>query len=144
MSGTTYRSPLPPPLQSYTKKHPTQLPVIQHNCASSNHILLSLFSSFSSTFPPCIVAIQEPFLFNGAALKLRNYQLICPPLSPNYKIFTCFYILSSFAISVSFVPLFFDHSDFCAISLFFSSSPSSNIYHQFQSTTSTTGNAYDI
>jgi hypothetical protein len=67
-----------------------------------------------------VVAIQEPFLYNGYPLWVPNYLLLSPPVSPNYKIFTCFYIHSSFASSISFVPLFFDRGDFCGISITFS------------------------
>jgi hypothetical protein len=119
MSDTPSRTPLPAPLLTYKRHHPSQIPVIQHNCANSNHVLLSLFTSFDVKSPLCIVAIQEPFLVNGSPTRVPNYQLISPPVSSSYKVFTCFYILSSFVNSFSFVPLFFDCGDIFAISITF-------------------------
>jgi hypothetical protein len=137
MSDTTSRKPSLAALPSHMQHHPNQIPVIQHNCASSNHVLHSLFSSFDLKSPPCIVAIQEPFLVNGSPLRLPNSQLIYPPVSPSYNVFTCFYFISSFVDSGSFVPMFFDCGDVCAITIilpketFIHYLPSPSIYNVY-------------
>jgi hypothetical protein len=130
MSKMTSLTLSPAPLPTCKRHHPNQIPVIQHNCANSNHVLLSLFSSFDLKSHPYIVTIQEVFLVNGSPTRVPNYQLISPPVFSSHKVFTDFYILSSSVDSVPFVPLFVDQSDICAISITF---PKETLIHYIPS-----------
>lgn len=95
------------------------LQITQHNCAGSNAIFLSLFSSFSKKNPPLIVAIQEPCLFNNVPLHAPAYSCIFPSSSTNDKVLACFYVLKDWEKLVAYSPLFFDRSDFVGISFTF-------------------------
>src|SRR5260221_11749781 len=123
MSNTrTTRSSLPAPLASNSQKSQYDFSIIQHNCAGSNSILLSLFSLFQSFSLPSIVAIQEKFLFHGRPLVVPCYPLISPVVDESSKVILCFYFLNSFIAVTSFIPLFFNTGDFCGIFLSFKSS----------------------
>src|SRR6266566_8571098 len=100
------RTPSPAPLASFIQSSCFNFTIIQHNCANSNPILISLFSSFNHNTPPVIVAIQEPFLYKDQPPSVPSYTLIAPPKPPNAKVLTCFYILTTFLESISLVPLF--------------------------------------
>ena len=119
MSDNSSRTSSPTPLASFIKSSEFNLTFIQHNCANSNPILISLFSSFSKKAPPVIVAVQEPFLYNDQPLSVPSYTLISPPKPANGKVLCCFYVLTAFLDSISFVPLFFQRGDFCGLSFSF-------------------------
>src|SRR4030088_3077402 len=51
------------------------LNIFQHNCCGSNQVFLSLFSNLK-TFNPDIIAVQDPFLFNGKPLNVPGFTLI--------------------------------------------------------------------
>src|SRR6266702_878704 len=111
------RSPSPAPLASFTQSSMFSLSIIQHNCANSNSILISLFSSFNRKSPSVIVAIQEPFLYKDQPPSVPSYTLIAPPKPTDGKVLSCFYILTSFLNSISLVPLFFNRGDICGLSI---------------------------
>src|SRR5260221_5459719 len=111
------RSPSPAPLASFTQSSMFSLSIIQHKCANSNPILISLFSSFNRKSPPVIVAIQEPFLYKEQPPLVPSYTLIAPPKPTSGKVLTCFYILTTFLDSISLVPLFFKRCDICGLSI---------------------------
>src|SRR6266566_4796371 len=121
MCASYSRSPSPSPLASLSTTNQQSVTIIQHNCATSNPILISLFSSFKKNSQPAIVAIQEPFLFNGQLPSVPSYTLISPPNSPTVKVRCCFYIQTIFLNSISLVPLFFNRGDLCGLSLSFPS-----------------------
>ena len=54
---------------------PSSLNIFQHNCCGSNQVFLSLFSNLK-TLKPDIIAIQDPFLFNGKPLNAPGFTLI--------------------------------------------------------------------
>src|SRR6266699_6889546 len=105
------RSPSPAPLASFTQTSTFSLSIIQHNCANSNPIMISLFSSFNKKQPPVIVAVQEPFLYKDQPPSVPSYTLISPPKPTSGKVLCCFYILTTFLDSLSLVPLFFQKAD---------------------------------
>src|SRR6266566_3059653 len=121
MCASYSRSPSPSPLASLSTTNQQSISIIQHNCATSNPILISLFSSFKKNSQPAIVAIQEPFLFNGQPPSVPSYTLISPPNSSTDKVRCCFYIQTAFLNSISLVPLFFNRGDLCGLSLSFPS-----------------------
>src|SRR5258706_8033165 len=108
-----------PPLASFIKSSEFNLTFIQHNCANSNPILLSLFSSFNKKSPPAMVAIQEPYLYKEQPLSVPAYTLITPPKPSDGKVLCCFYVLTAFLDSISLVPLFFNRGDICGLSISF-------------------------
>src|SRR6266550_7004768 len=132
MCDNSSRTPSPAPLASLSTTNQDSIVIIQHNCATSNPILISLFSSFKKHSQPAIVAIQEPFLFNGQPPSVPSYTLISPPNSPTDKVRCCFYIQSAFLNSISLVPLFFNRGDLCGLSLSF---PNTGFRHLFKSLT---------
>src|SRR6266576_2703064 len=132
MCDNSSRTPSPAPLPSFSTTSKDSISIIQHNCATSNPILISLFSSFKKNSEPAIVMIQEPFLFNGQPPSVPSYSLISPPNSPTDKVRCCFYIQSAFLNSISLVPLFFNRGDLCGLSLSF---PSSGFRRLFKSLT---------
>jgi hypothetical protein len=119
MSDTISHTPSPPPFPSHKPQHPNQIPVIEHNCGNSNHVLLSIFSSFNSKSRPCIVAIQLPFLVNESPLHVPNYRLISTTVSSFYTVFTCFYVLPSIVESFSCVTFFLIEATFAPFPLNF-------------------------
>src|SRR6266568_1059857 len=126
------RSSSPAPLASFTQTSIFSLSIIQHNCANSNPIMISLFSSFNKKQPPVIVAVQEPFLYKDQPPSVPSYTLISPPKPPNAKVLSCFYILTSFLNSISLVPLFFNRGDICGLSI---SYPDNRFRRLFKSVT---------
>src|SRR6266566_272979 len=133
MCSNSSRTTSPAPLASFS---PTtnfeNISIIQHNCATSNPILLSLFSSFRNSSQPAIVAIQEPFLYNGQPPAVPSYTLITPPTSSTEKVRCCFYIQTLFLNSISLVPLFFNRGDLCGLSISF---PNTGFRRLFKSLT---------
>src|SRR6266581_2355630 len=117
MRDSPSRTPSPAPLASFTQTSIFSLSIIQHNCANSNPIMISLFSSFNKKQPPVIVAVQEPFLYKDHPPSVPSYTLIAPPKPSNGKVLSCFYILTSFLNSISLVPLFFNRGDICGLSI---------------------------
>src|SRR6266566_6172010 len=107
MCDNSSRTPSPAPLASLSTTYQDSIVIIQHNCATSNPILISFFSSFKKHSQPAIVAIQEPFLFNGQPPSVPSYTLISPPPATG-KVRCCFYVQTAFLDSISLVPLFFD------------------------------------
>src|SRR5258706_1915410 len=132
MCDSPSRTPSPAPLASFIQSSIFNLSIIQHNCANSNPILISLFSSFNHSSPPVIVAIQEPFLYKDQPPSVPSYTLIAPPKPTDGKVLSCFYILTSFLNSISLVPLFFDRRDICGLSI---SYPDNGFRHLFKSLT---------
>src|SRR6266566_1267494 len=132
MCDNLSRTPSPAPLPSFSTTSKDSISIIQHNCDTSNPILISLFSSFKKNSQPAIVAIQEPFLFNGQPPSVPSYTLISPPNSSTDKVRCCFYIQTAFLDSISLVPLFFDRGDLCGLSLSF---PSTGFRRLFKSLT---------
>src|SRR5258708_37948049 len=111
MCDNSIKTPSPAPPASFRQSSTFNLSIIQHNCANSNPILISLFSSFNHNSPPVKVAIQEPFLYKDQPPSVPSYMLIAPPKPTNGKVLSCFYILTSFLNSISLVPLFFNTGD---------------------------------
>src|SRR5258706_7740171 len=107
MCDTSSRTSSSAPLASFIKSSDFNLTFIQHNCANSNPILISLFSSFNKKSPPVIVAVQEPVLYKDQPLSVPSYTLIAPPKPSVGKVLCCFYVLTAFLDSISLVPLFF-------------------------------------
>src|SRR6266550_2724010 len=132
MCDNSSRTPSPAPLASLSTTNQDSIVIIQHNCATSNPILISLFSSFKKYSQPAIVAIQEPFLFNGQPPSVPSYTLISPPNSSTDKVRCCFYIQTAFLNSISLVPLFFNRGHLCGLSLSF---PSTGFRQRFKSLT---------
>src|SRR5712664_157929 len=99
---------------------PLSLTIVQHNCAGSSFVFQSLFSML---FNVDIVAIQDPYLWNGIPLAAPGYSIIVPPTSVNQKVRVCLYISNRFVSSskVSFFPLFFNRDDLCGVNLSFPS-----------------------
>src|SRR6266699_1797528 len=117
MCDSPDRTPSPAPLASFKQPSTYNFTIIQHNCANSNPILISLFSSFNHNTPPVIVAIQEPFLYKDHPPSVPSYTLIAPLKPSNGKVLSCFYIRTSFLNSISLVPLFFNRGDICGLSI---------------------------
>src|SRR5260221_644189 len=132
MCDSPSRTPSPAPLASFRQSSTFNFTIIQHNCANSNPILISLFSSFNHSSPPVIVAIQEPFLYKDQPPSVPSYTLIAPPKPTDGKVLSCFYILTSFLNSISLVPLFkfFNIGDICSLSI---SYPDNGVSFLFES-----------
>lgn len=126
-SSPAPNSPTSSTYSNISRGDPDHLSIIQHNCARSNQVFLSLFSSFAKNSPPQIVAIQEPFLFNNIPLDAPGYTLVLPfPAPPPDRISVCFYILSDFLKSTSFFPLLFNRGDLIGVNLHWNNAPSSS------------------
>src|SRR6266566_8630869 len=110
MCDNLSRTPSPAPLPSFSTTSKDSISIIQHNCDTSNPILISLFSTFKKNSQPAIVAIQEPFLFNGQPPPVPSYTLIAPSPATG-KVRCCFYVQTSFLNTISIVPLFFNRGD---------------------------------
>ena len=94
--------------------------IIQHNCAGSSFIFHSLFSTL---FNVDIVAIQDPYLWNGIPLSAPGFSIIFPPVTNVQKVRVCLYISNRFIAysKVSFFPLFFNRDDICGVNFRFPS-----------------------
>src|SRR5258708_21799061 len=132
MCDNSPRTPSPAPLANFKKSSDFNLTIIQHNCANSNPIMISLFSSFNKKQPPVIVAVQEPFLYKDQPPSVPSYTLISPPKPTSGKVLCCFHILTTFLDSISLVPLFFQKADMCGLSITY---PDSGFRHLFKSLT---------
>src|SRR6266566_1289607 len=132
MCDSPSRTPSPAPLASFIQSSCFNLSIMQHNCANSNPIMISLFSSFNHNSSPVIVAIQEPSLYKDQPPPVPSYTLIAPPKPSNAKVLSCFYILTSFLNSISLVPLFFNRGDICGLSI---SYPDNGFRRLFKSVT---------
>lgn len=100
--------------------------IIQHNCANSNQIFLSLFSTITkSKNPPKIVAIQEPWTRNNCPLNAPGYTLVYPPVTGTQKVTACIYISNSLLVHASFIPHFYGRGDLLSISIHTHKDPTS-------------------
>src|SRR5467141_4034797 len=101
-------------------KPSSHLVIVQHNCAGSSFIFHSLFSILSNVD---IVAIQDPYLWNGIPLSAPGFSIIFPPVTNVQKVRVCLYISNRFISSskVSFLPLFFNRDDICGVNFTFPS-----------------------
>lgn len=113
--------PLFPPGGSASDDPPT-LKIIQQNCAGSNDLFISLFSSFNSASPLAITAIQEPATSEGTPLSAPKYISFFPPNSSEYKTDVYIYLLNSLSSLIYFTPLFLNRGDVCGISFDFQGS----------------------
>jgi hypothetical protein len=94
------------------------LTIIQLNCARSNSVFLSLFSSFSKHRPPHIVAVQEPFTILNRPLNTPGYECIYPPVPTGEVTSVAFYIHSDFLRNISYFPINFNRVDIFGITIY--------------------------
>src|SRR6266481_4749616 len=76
------------------------LNIFQHNCCGSNQVFISIFSILK-TLKPDVIAIQDPFLFNGKPLNAPGFTLIFNHSSRVPKVAT--YISNNLLKSSSYI-----------------------------------------
>src|SRR6266852_8638411 len=73
MTPRSHPTPRLTPRSSPTRQD--SLNIFQHNCCGSNSVFLSL-CSILKPLKPDIIAVQDPFLFNGKPLNAPGFTLI--------------------------------------------------------------------
>src|ERR1700709_1903501 len=106
----------------------SSLNIFQHNCCGSNQVFLSLFSNLR-TLNPDIIAIQDPFLFNGKPLNAPGFTLIFNHSSPKPKVAT--YISNNTLKHTSYITNPLRSSNILSITIYIKDQPFQivNIYN---------------
>src|SRR6266849_2488485 len=101
---------------------------IQHNCCGSNPLFLSLCSIFKP-LKPDIIALQDPFLFNGKPLNAPGFTLIFDHAASAAKVAT--YINTNLLKTASYTTNHTRSPDTLSITLFIQNQPLQihNIYN---------------